>query len=103
MKYKRYYATRQWLNPVGHHDSGAIEAKVEEDYGSRVAAELSIWDCGRKITLAFDFDAKNKESAAQRADKIALLIKVLTEMQEAMGVAFDERKDIEYNYESDYE
>jgi len=74
MKDKLLLNKRQWLNPVGHNDSGAISSKVEF-HQNGVSADVSIWDCSRKITLSFCY--YGEVQARQRVKKIDALIQHL--------------------------
>lgn len=85
---KYYLNKRKWLNPIRHEDSGAVHYSVYNgDYGW-VDADLTIWDCSRKITLNLGFS--NPTEAKQRAIKINSLIKALEEMKKAMGEAYED-------------
>lgn len=83
-------ANRVWLNPLKSDDDGMLKWEVEQN-GQFVTAEFSIWDCSRKASLSFDFSSvKNKYSTSgeERAKKLDLLIKELTDMRKAMGEAY---------------
>lgn len=91
-----FLTTREWLNPIGHPDTGAIEVKVSgNNQSSWVDASVDVWDCGRKISLDFNFN--NEKTAQQRAEKIDLMIKVLTDTKTALGKAFDNMVKIREN------
>jgi hypothetical protein len=91
MKYFTYVCKRKWLNPAISSDSGAISYIVEDDYNAEVYASLSLWDCGRKVTLDFSFNATDPKQSQERAKKINLLIESLIEMRDAMGEAFNDK------------
>lgn len=76
---------RIWLNPLDSHDTGALQWHVYADaYG--MGGIISIWDCGRKISLNFDsFDEKKTK---QRAKKIDQMIEELQKFKYAMGEAY---------------
>lgn len=81
-------SSRKWLNPKGHWDTGAIQWEVRTSGTIHVIeGNLSIWDCGRKITL--NFSAYNPQDLKQRARKLELLISELEEFREAMGKAYE--------------
>lgn len=91
---------RKWLNPKTHSDLGAIKYKVHHDGGTGwVAAEVDIWDCGRKITL--DFDCHNKRDAKNRTKKLDILIESLQEMKVHLNKALDYDDVFEYDEEDD--
>lgn len=79
-EFKKY--SRVWLNPPNHYDTGALHWNVSA-CGSYVDADLTIWDCGRKVTLNFSFG--NDKDAKLRANKIDLVIKELAKFKEALG------------------
>jgi hypothetical protein len=83
---KVIHKSRKWLNPIGHADTGAVSSKVKvwDDY---VDASFSLWDCGRKVILSFDFE--NEKEAKQRSQKIDILIKELVDLKRAMGEAYN--------------
>jgi len=84
-KEKIFLNKREWLNPKGHADTGAIASKVSADkYG--VYGHISIWDCGRKIELSIYYD--NEKEAKQRARKLQMLIDHMKEVQVALGQAY---------------
>jgi len=87
MKEKKFLSIRKWLNPKDSADSGMVQAFVASSYGC-VDSSLTIWDCSRKITLDFSF--YDEKSAAQRAQKLDLLIDAMQQMKAKMGVAFEE-------------
>lgn len=86
MKEKTLHNRRDWLNPKGHWDTGAISSKVVATEEG-IDCDISIWDCSRKVSL--DLGCYNKKSVAQRAKKITLLIQHLQEVQKAMGEAYN--------------
>jgi len=99
MKQKTYIEKRKWLNPVGHWNTGAIAYSVIYDYG--ISANLSLWDCGRKVTL--DLSVSDEKSAKQVAKKIDTLIESLQEMKQALGEAYQDNLDGVTNDEYDDE
>lgn len=83
-------ANRTWLNPLKSDDDGMIKWGVYQD-GEFVNAEFAIWDCSRKVSLNFDFssaDVRYNTSGEERAKKLDLLIKELTDMRKALGEAY---------------
>lgn len=91
---KTFLRKRKWLNPKKSTNTGALDYSVysdTEDYGGYgcVEAHLSIWDCNRKITI--DFSMYYKEDGEKIARKINILIDSLTEIKEALGVAWEEK------------
>ncbi len=85
MSEKIYLSKRKWLNPKGSCDSGAIHYSVQSEY-NYVDSSLYIWDCSRKVGLAFGFS--NERSAKIRLRKVNMIIEALEEMKEAMGKAY---------------
>ena len=91
MKYKVYKKGRAWLNHVDSYNSGAIQYKVSADRPWKegyidICAELSIWDCSRKITL--DFNASDEKEAKKVADKIQILQNALQDIKEGLSEAY---------------
>lgn len=91
-------SSRKWLNPKGHYDTGAIQWDVRCS-GSihTIESDLSIWDCGKKITL--NFSAYKPQDLKERAKKINLLISELEALRDALGEAYDY---IDWNEPEDY-
>lgn len=88
-------SSRKWLNPVSHEDSGAIQWHVTCDNVHSIDAYVTIWDCGRKITLSLNcYGIEGVREAKQRAQKINLLIEELTKMKQALGEAYDFRESL---------
>ena len=86
MTEKVFFNKREWLNPKGHWDTGAIDSRITADqYG--IECSLSFWDCGRKVIL--DFSADNEKKAKQRAVKIQQMIDHLLGVQQALGKAYN--------------
>jgi len=82
---------RKWLNPVNSYNSGAIQYIVSSDEPwdrgeSDISAELSIWDCSRKITL--DFSVYTHKDAVNSAKKIQVLQDALQDIKEALSSAY---------------
>ena len=93
MKFKVYVKNRKWLNPVDSHNSGAIQYKVSADKpwkeGSYdIFAELSIWDCTKKINL--DFSVGDDNDAKKVVNKIQTLQDALQDMKAALGRAYED-------------
>ncbi len=57
---KKKVNKRQWLNPIGSDDTGALSVAIEYDTKDRVQpffyAGLQVRDCGRQIGLSFNAD-----------------------------------------------
>lgn len=85
---KYYLDKREWLNPKRHEDSGAIQYYVSHDGYGWVDGSLTIWDCGRKVTLNLSFSSQT--AAKQRAIKVNKLIHALEEMKKALGEAYND-------------
>jgi len=93
MKFKIYTKARKWLNPIGCYNSGAIQYKVSADKPWKdgevdICAELSIWDCSRKIVL--DFNVCNEKSAINVAKKIQILQDALQDIKVNLGKAYND-------------
>jgi len=93
MKFKIYTKARKWLNPILAYNSGAIQYKVSADKPWKegevdIFAELSIWDCSRKIVL--DFNVSDEESAKNVAKKIKIIQDALQDMKESLGRAYND-------------
>jgi len=88
-KNKVYHNSRHWLNPNDVADSGAISIFVDSDsFQSYVNADISIWDCSRKIVLDLSFSSEHEAKA--RATKLDIIINDLIKMREALGKAYVE-------------
>lgn len=92
-----YVEKRQWLNPVGHWNSGAVSCSVSRDSYS-VNVDLSIWDCNKKISLDLSFS--DKKEALQVAKKIEVLQETLASIKKGMGAAYDDLRG-DKDYEGD--
>lgn len=86
---KRYQKDRRaWLNSVSDADTGAVQSSVEyEDWGHGsnnwyIAADMSIWDCSKKITLSFGFG--NERDLKKRIKKIRTLTRFLEQLETDM-------------------
>ena len=86
MSEKIFHKRRDWLNPVGHWDTGAMSSKVSAD-ADGIECNISIWDCGRKISL--DLGIYGEKGAKQRSKKIQIMIEHLQEVQQSLGKAYD--------------
>lgn len=75
---------RDFLNPLGHEDSGIMESTVSYDEFF-ITSSVSIWDCGKKIAL--EFSIYNIQDAKERAQKIHTMIQHLRAVQTALGEA----------------
>lgn len=88
-KEKHYLRKRAWLNPTKSEDTGAVSCYVSSYEGDPyVDGDLSIWDCGRKVSL--NFSIYSEKDAKDRAKKINTLISTLQEMKSALGKAYDD-------------
>ena len=85
MKDKLLLNKREWLNPIGHEDTGAVSSRVEF-HRNGIAADVSIWDCSKKISLSFCFFGERQ--AKQRLKKIDTLIKHLQDVKAALGEGY---------------
>jgi hypothetical protein len=85
MSEKIFHNRRDWLNPKGHWDTGAMASRVSADEDG-VECNISIWDCGRKISL--DMGIYNEKAAIQRSKKIQLMIDHLQGVQASLGEAY---------------
>ena len=85
MKDKLLLNKREWLNPIGHNDSGAVASKVDF-HENGISADVSIWDCSKKIVLSFCFYGERQ--AKQRIKKLDTLIKHLQLVKEALGKGY---------------
>lgn len=92
MSNEKQKGNRVWLNPLSSDDDGAMQWKVSGHGDRWISAEISIWDCGRKISLDFDFSTNPnpsyEASAEQRAKKIDLLISELQKFRTELGEAY---------------
>ena len=86
MTEKVFQNRRDWLNPKGNWDTGAISSKVSADLDG-VEGDVSLWDCGKKISLSFSI--YSEKSAKERKKKIELMIDHLLSVQESLGKAYD--------------
>jgi len=86
MKYKRLHSKRDWLNPKGHWDTGAISSLVAIDEGG-IDGEVAIWDCSRKVTISLS--AYSEAAVKQRAKKLDIMIDHLQKVKAAMGKAYE--------------
>ncbi len=94
MKDKTIYSKRAWLNPISEGDTGAIQAHVTmsafRNSKMWIDSYVSIWDCGKKITLDFSSDAKRQTKA--RLKKINIMLEVLEGVKEGLTEASEELK-----------
>lgn len=82
---------RIWLNPKTSYDTGALHVYVtRHSDSSYIDAELSLWDCSRKIHLSFGCNGYTLKETQERANKIDLIINALQEMKVAMGKAYND-------------
>ena len=89
MSERVFYNRRDWLNPKGYWDSGAMSSKVSSDKGG-LDCNISIWDCGRKISL--DLGVYTEAQGRQRCKKIQVMIDHLQGVQRALGPAYEHFK-----------
>lgn len=93
---------REWLNPLGHDDTGAIAWVVEAvkynvdsvDYvdgkprPGHVTSSVTIRDCARQIELDFGVGYP-EEPFEQRIEKLDELIRVFTEVRAGLVDAWE--------------
>jgi WD40 repeat protein len=84
---------RIWLNPINSLDFGAAMTRVEtfEDAFGSLDATVTLWDCNRKVDLAFN--ASTKREFNERIKKLDRLILLLEEFREDMYVAWEDMND----------
>jgi hypothetical protein len=81
----RLCSKRSWLNPKDSSDTGAIQSYgcIEGEEGKQFFdGGLSIWDCGRKISLDLSADCVRK--ADQRIRKLDIIIEHCEQMKFAL-------------------
>lgn len=84
---KPFWVSREWLNPLGHEDIGAIDMRMEF-MGRSCGVYVNIWDCERKITLDFSFS--DDKSYKERQTKLELMMKELSMLGTKMKQAKEE-------------
>jgi hypothetical protein len=93
---------REWLNPKGHHDTGAVSCSAEVATGEGVYkkgskpspyldADLEIRDCGEQINLSFSVYGR-RTSTRSRRKKIAKLRKALDIIEEGLDALEEARE-----------
>jgi hypothetical protein len=96
---KRRQVRRRWLNLPNHHSTGFIRTTAETSRwqdrktgkkDARVDCGVSIGDCGRQIHLDFDFEIGQKGERDNAYRKIAILIQMLSDLENEMMEREDE-------------
>lgn len=85
------YAKRNWLNPLGHDDTGAVSSYVAtHEYG--IDAGIQLRDCNRQLDLNFgiwDEDNKGVKELEQRLKKLDIIIEHCTKLKEKLLKAYE--------------
>ena len=80
---------RKWLNPSDHEDTGLVAwyVKCRDKDSEWVDANLSIWDCYKKISL--DFDCHATKDLEVRLKKLDLLEEAIAGVRAGLLKAYE--------------
>ena len=96
---QEYFYVREWLNADRRHSTASIYAEVAREHGpgdSRkpsvwdIEAHLSLSDCTRSITLAFDFD--DGDAMRNNIHKLDLLADSIEKFKAGLIAAWTDHK-----------
>lgn len=75
------YVRREWLNPKGSDDTGAMSAEMRFLTDGRLSGNVTIRDCSEQVCITFSC---TKKKFKERIKKIDTMISILQGMREYM-------------------
>ena len=94
---QEYFYVREWLNADRRHSTASIYAEVAREHITSgkpsqwdIEASLSISDCTRSITLAFDFD--DGDAMRNNIHKLDLIADSIAKFKAGLIAAWTDHK-----------